>query len=76
MQSKLRVKLWENDKITEEEADEVQKRAELFKKKMVRTSERIKEWVSRLGSTGLSKNELPASQYKCVTQGSWGALIR
>ena len=50
----MQSKLWENDTITEEEADEVQKRAELLKIKMVRTSERIKEWGM---TTGLNRSE-------------------
>jgi hypothetical protein len=45
----LQSKLWENDEMTEEEAEEVMKKAELLKIKMVRASERMKQWGMETG---------------------------
>jgi len=45
----MQSKLWENDDMTEEDAEEVERQAQLLKIKMVRASERVKEWGMQTG---------------------------
>ena len=51
----MQSKLWENDEMTEEEAEEVMKKAELLKIKMVRASERMKQWGMETGLNRFAK---------------------
>jgi hypothetical protein len=53
----LQSKLWENDEMTEEEAEEVMKKAELLKIKMVRASERMKQWGMETGLNRSAKRD-------------------
>ena len=45
----MQARLWENDEMTEEEAEEVERQATLLKIKMVQASEKIKEWGMETG---------------------------
>ena len=48
----MQSQLWENEEMTDEEAEELERQAVLLKIKMTRASERIKQWGME---TGLSR---------------------
>lgn len=48
----MQSQLWENDEMTDQEAEELEKQAVLLKIKMTRASEKVKQWGME---TGLSR---------------------
>ncbi len=55
--TELQSKLWENDEMTEEEAEEITRKAERLKIKMVRASERMKQWGMETGLNRSAKRD-------------------
>jgi hypothetical protein len=59
----MQSQLWENEEMTDEEAEELERQAVLLKIKMTRASERIKQWGME---TGLSRCHRAICSDSCV----------
>ena len=59
----MQSQLWENEEMTDEEAEELERQAVLLKIKMTRASERIKQWGME---TGLSRCHRNICSHSCV----------
>ena len=55
----MQSQLWENEEMTDEEAEELERQAVLLKIKMTRASERIKQWGMETGLPWIEQGDPP-----------------